>query len=53
MESVQQAAGSAHAHRKCQTSARDRWLGERQRELPPVGYYHLVFSVPYALVPLM
>jgi Putative transposase/Transposase zinc-binding domain len=38
---------------KCQTSARDQWLGRRQQELLPVGYYHLVFSVPHKLVPLM
>ena len=38
---------------KCQTNARNRWLAARQRELLPVGYYHLVFSVPHALVPLM
>ena len=38
---------------KCQTNARNRWLAARQRELLPAGYYHLVFSVPHALVPLM
>src|SRR5467141_3290333 len=38
---------------KCQTNARSRWLAARQRELLPAGYYHLVFSVPHALVPLM
>jgi hypothetical protein len=38
---------------KCQTNARNKWLAARQRELLPAGYYHLVFSVPHALVPLM
>ncbi len=38
---------------KCQTNARDKWLRKRQQELLPVGYYHLVFSVPHALVPLI
>ncbi len=38
---------------KCQSGARDRWLVRRQQELLNVGYYHLVFSVPHALVPLM
>jgi hypothetical protein len=38
---------------KCQTNAREKWLAARQRELLPVGYYHLVFSVPHALVPLI
>ena len=38
---------------KCQTNARDQWLRARQQELLPVTYYHLVFSVPHRLVPLM
>jgi Putative transposase/Transposase zinc-binding domain len=38
---------------KCQTNARDKWLAARQQELLPVGYYHLVFSVPHTLVPLI
>jgi hypothetical protein len=38
---------------KCQTNAREKWLQARQSELLPVGYYHLVFSVPHSLVPLM
>ncbi len=38
---------------KCQTNARDQWVRKRQQELLPVGYYHVVFSVPHLLVPLM
>ena len=38
---------------KCQTGARDQWLAKRQLERLAVGYYHLVFSVPQMLVPLM
>src|SRR5579872_4765374 len=38
---------------KCQTNAREKWLRARERELLPVGYYHLVFSVPHELVPLI
>jgi Putative transposase/Transposase zinc-binding domain len=38
---------------KCQINARDRWLQARQQELLPVTYYHLVFSLPHRLVPLM
>ncbi len=38
---------------KCQTGARDQWLAKRQQELLPIDYYHLVFSVPHTLVPLM
>ena len=38
---------------KCQTNAREKWLHRRQQELLPVGYYHLVFSVPHSLLPLI
>ena len=38
---------------KCQTNAREKWLCARRRELLPVCYFHLVFSVPHALVPVM
>jgi hypothetical protein len=38
---------------KCQTNAREKWLRARERELLPVSYFHLVFSVPHALVPLI
>jgi hypothetical protein len=38
---------------KCQTNAREKWLRAREREVLPVGYYHLVFSVPHELVSLI
>jgi hypothetical protein len=38
---------------KCQVNAREKWLRNRQQELLPVGYYHIVFSVPHRLIPLM
>jgi hypothetical protein len=38
---------------KCQTNTREKWLRARERELLPVSYFHLVFSVPHALVPLI
>ena len=38
---------------KCQTNAREKWLCARRRELLPVCYFHLVFSVPHALAPLI
>jgi Putative transposase/Transposase zinc-binding domain len=38
---------------KCQTNAREKWLRAREKELLPVDYYHLVFSVPHVLVPLI
>lgn len=31
---------------KCQSLERDRWLAERQTELLPVHYFHVVFTVP-------
>jgi hypothetical protein len=38
---------------KCQTNARNKWLRSRQRELLPVTYYHVVFSLPHRLIPLV
>jgi hypothetical protein len=38
---------------KCQTNAREKWLTARQGELLPVDYYHVVFSVPHTLIPLI
>jgi hypothetical protein len=38
---------------KCQTNAREKWLRARKQELLPVCYFHLVFSVPHSLVPLI
>lgn len=34
---------------KCQTSARDKWLAERSKELLPVSYVHVVFTLPHEL----
>ena len=34
---------------KCLTSARDKRLAERSRELLPVGYFHVVFTIPHEL----
>ena len=31
---------------KCQGAARARWLEDRKAELLPVGYFHVVFTVP-------
>ncbi len=38
---------------KCQVNAREKWLRNRQQELLPVGYFHIVFSIPHRLVPLI
>jgi hypothetical protein len=37
---------------KCQALARAKWLRQRMTELLPVGYFHLVFTVPDSLNPL-
>lgn len=34
---------------KCQTRAKERWIAARNRELLPVPYTHLVFTIPHAL----
>ena len=34
---------------RCQTSARDRWLAERKKELLPIPYSHVVFTIPHQL----
>jgi len=34
---------------KCQTNARDRWLSDREKELLPVPYVHVVFTLPHQL----
>jgi hypothetical protein len=34
---------------KCLTHARDLWLAERSRECLPVGYFHVVFTLPHEL----
>src|SRR5262249_3463482 len=31
---------------KCQAAASREWLAEREAELLPVGYFHVVFSLP-------
>lgn len=34
---------------KCQTRAKEAWIAARHRELLPVPYTHLVFTIPHAL----
>jgi hypothetical protein len=38
---------------KCQVNAREKWLRKRQQELLAVRYYHIIFSVPHRLIPVM
>ena len=34
---------------KCQILAKERWLEERRKDLLPVGYFHVVFTIPQEL----
>lgn len=34
---------------KCQTTKQMRWLESRKSELLPVGYFHVVFTIPHEL----
>ena len=38
---------------KCQTLAKERWLAARMDELLPIPYFHLVFTLPHGLNPLV
>lgn len=34
---------------KCQTLTKERWLESRKKDLLPVGYFHVVFTIPEEL----
>ena len=34
---------------QCQTRAKEAWLTQRRREVLPVPYFHLVFTLPHSL----
>jgi hypothetical protein len=34
---------------KCQSLKTEKWLGDRQKELLPVPYFHVVFTLPHEL----
>ncbi len=38
---------------KCQSMAKAKWLFKQKSELLPVGYFHLVFTLPHELNPLI
>ena len=38
---------------KCQTLTKEQWLNERKAELLPCGYFHLVFTLPHELNPIL
>lgn len=37
---------------RCQANARDRWIEARSRDLLPVAYAHVVFTLPHQFAPL-
>jgi len=37
----------------CQGAARARWVQNRMKELLPVPYFHVVFTVPHELLPIV
>ena len=38
---------------KCQTLVKERWLQDRKAELIPIGYFHLVWTLPHDLNPIV
>ena len=34
---------------KCQSNAREAWLADREKDLLPVEYFHVVFTIPHQL----
>jgi len=38
---------------KCQTLAKEQWLNDRKSELLPCGYFHLFFTLPHDLNPII
>jgi hypothetical protein len=38
---------------KCQTLVKEKWLDDRKSELLPCGYFHLVFTLPHELNPII
>ena len=38
---------------KCQSLAKVKWLDKQKSELLPSGYFHLVFTLPHELNPLI
>lgn len=37
---------------KCQSLAKEKWLHERAKDLLPIQYYHMVFTIPNILNPV-
>ena len=38
---------------KCQTLVKEQWLNDRRAEVLPCGYFHLVFTLPHKVNPII
>jgi predicted Zn-ribbon and HTH transcriptional regulator len=38
---------------KCQTLVKEQWINDRRAEVLPCGYFHLVFTLPHKLNPIL
>ena len=38
---------------KCQTMVKEKWLNDRKADLLPCGYFHMVFTIPHELNPII
>ncbi len=38
---------------KCQTMVKERWLDDRKADLLPCNYFHMVFTIPHELNPII
>ncbi len=38
---------------KCQTMVKEKWLNDRKADLLPCSYFHMVFTVPHELNPII
>jgi len=38
---------------KCQTMVKEKWLNDRKADLLPCNYFHMVFTVPHKLNPII
>ncbi len=38
---------------KCQTMVKERWLNDRKADLLPSNYFHMVFTIPHELNPII
>ena len=38
---------------KCQTMVKEKWLNDRKADLLPCNYFHMVFTIPHELNPII